>query len=197
MKKLVALVIILASVLAAQDGTPTSPSQGPPYVAYTKLYFYDATPNIEYICAARSQQPTFSWTRALSTLTSIVDSSNTSTVTTSTAHGLSAGAKVTIAGVTTVGGTALNTTFVIQTVGATTTFTITTSGVTDATYTDSGMTLSTTAPRTTAPVWDIVKFVYDATPLLTNMLHAGGKSATNSICANRAVSTGATRIEYQ
>lgn len=195
--KIAALVIGIVSVLGAQDGTAVSPSVGPPYVAYTKLFFYDATPNVEYICTARSQQPTFAWTRALSTLTSIVDSSTTSTVTTSTAHGLSAGAKVTIAGVTTSGGTALNTTFVIQTVGATTTFTITTSGVTDATYTDSTMTLSTTAPRTTAASWDIVKFVYDGTPLLTNMLHAGGKSATNSICGNRAVSTGSTRIEYQ
>jgi hypothetical protein len=195
MNKFLLAVIIGVSALCGQDGTSVSVSEGPPYVAYTSLFFYDATPNLQYICKARSQQPTFSWTRSLNTLTSIADSANTGTVTTSTAHGLSVGNKVTVSGATV--DTDLNGTYVIQTVGSTTTFTITTASVTDATYTEATLAVSTTAARTTAPQWDIVRFTYDGTPLMTNMQHAGGKSATNSICGNRAVTTGSTKVEYQ
>lgn len=198
MKRILSLVILAASAILAQDGTAVSPSQGPPYVAYSSLYFYDGSGNVIYICQARSQQPNFSWTRAATTLTSIVVSSNTGTVTTSTNHGLAVGNKVTVSGATV--DTDLNGTYFIQTVGSATTFTITTANVGNATYNESTLALATTAPRSTANIWDIRKFIYDGSGLLTNFQHA--KGATNagsnaSICDNRATTTGANTIIYQ
>lgn len=194
MKKLLLSVIIFASSLCAQRGIEVNLSQSPPISAYTKLFFYDGSNQLEYVCTALSQQPSFSWTRAASTLTSIVDAANTSTVTTSTAHGLAVGNLVTITGATV--DTDLNGTYFIQTVGSTTTFTITTSGVSDATYTESTLVVATTAPRSSASMWDITKYIYAAT-LMSHAQHAGGKSATNSICDNRAVTTGSTKTTYQ
>ncbi len=190
------LITILFSFRGiAQDGQAVNDSAGPPYVAYSSLYFYDGSGNVIYSCQARSQQPSFPWTRVASTLTSIVVSSNTGTVTTSTAHGLAIGNKVTVTGATVA--SALNGTYVIQTVGSTTTFTITTAAVADGTYNETTLAISTTAPRSSAPVWDIIKYIYNGSGLLTNQQHAFSRSATSSICDNRATTTGATRIDYE
>ncbi len=185
------LLTVVADKLGAQ--TPVNQTAGPPPDAYTSLYFYDGSSNLIYACKAKSQQPVFTWTQG-GTLTSIVDSSNTSTVTTTVAHGLAVGNSITIAGVTT--DTDLNGTYNIQSVGSTTTFTITTANVGDATYTDAGTTVTTTAPRSSAAIWDITKYINTAN-LIGTVQKAGGKAGLNSICDNRATSTGSTKIAYQ
>lgn len=121
----------------------------------TTLMFYSGA-NLAYTCEAPSVQPAYYWSRNNSTLTSIADSSNTSTLTFSAAHGLAKNNKVTISGATIA--TALNGDYIIQTVGSSTTATVTTSGVADATYTESSLRVSTTAPRTTAAIWKVTAF---------------------------------------
>ena len=81
------------------------------------------------------------WTK---TVTSIVDATNTATVTTSTPHGFATGESITIAGVTTAGMTGLNGTFTVTSTGLYT-FTYTSSGVTDGTTTG---TITATPPST-------------------------------------------------
>lgn len=184
--------LLLASVVWGQ-GAAVNQSQANPPDAFTTLLFYDGSNNITYTCKAASQQPSFAWTRALSTLTSIVDAANTSTVTTSTAHGLAVGNLATISGATIA--TALNGTYFTQTVGSTTTFTVTTSGVADATYTEATLSAATTAPRSSAPQWDIFKFITTSSNI-SSIQKAGGKSGRNSICDDKSVTTGSTKITY-
>jgi hypothetical protein len=86
-------------------------------------------------------------------LVSIVNSGTSATVTTSTAHGLSSGNRVSISGA--IGDFDLNGTYFIKASPAptTTTFTITTAGVTDGSYNQTnepGLTLSFGPPRTTS-----------------------------------------------
>lgn len=153
----------------------------------TQRLFYDGSNNVEYVCKASSAQSSFSWTRSASTLTSIADSTNTATVTTSTAHGLdnARGARVTISGAT--GDVDLNGTYLIQTTPSSTTFTITTANVTDATYNESTLVVSTTAPRTTAPVWAVQRLVYDVSNNLTSVAWAGSPQNYSNVCNNRTV----------
>lgn len=177
-----ALAILCAALAYGQEGTPVNVSISAPLVAYSTLFFYSST-DLIYSCRARSFQPTATFARSDSTLTSIVDSSNTSTVTTASAHGLAVNDKVVISGATVA--TALNGTYVIQSVGSTTTFTVTTSGVADATYTESTLKFTTTAPRDTAAIWSITKYTY-VSNAVTAVQWANGTSAPNQICANRA-----------
>ena len=188
MLKAIALALTCAFMTFAQVGADVIVSDGPQRTFHTQLYFRDGSNNTEYACIALRNQPTFTWTVAGSTLTSIVDSSNTATVTTPSAHGLAVGNAVTIAGASDAD---LNKTFYVQTVGSTTTFTITTDSVTDATYT-TGLSLSTRAPRTTAAIWTIQKYSYT-----TTYIDRGQSSPPGSICDNRAVTTGDTKVTYQ
>ncbi len=187
------LLTVVADKLGAQ--TPINPTQGPPPDAYTSLLFYDGSNNLQYVCKAKAQQPSFAWTVADTTLTSIVVLTNTGTVTTSTAHGLAVGNLVTVSGATV--DTDLNGTYFIQTVGSTTTFTITTSAVSNATYTDATLSLATTAPRSTVAIWDMFKFTYTNTTYLAVIQKAKGAAGLNSICGNKAVTTGSTKITWQ
>lgn len=155
----------------------------------TTLTYYDGSSNPEYICIANAYQPTYKYQIALSNLTNIVDSSNTGTVTAAN-HGLAVGNLVTITGATT--DTDLNGTYYVQTVADANTFTITTASVTDATYTDAAMVISTNAPRNTAAIWTILKFSYSGSSPVRSQ-----SSRPNSICANRAVTTGATKVVYE
>ncbi len=197
-------VVLLITVVASaqQGGTPVQPVLYP-YDQPIKFFDYDGSGNLIYTCQTKASGPwnnnsvpsTFSWTRAANTLTSIVDSTNTATVTTSTAHGLQVANAITISGATV--DTDLNGTYYIQTVGSTTTFTITTANVTDATYTESTLAVSSTAPRLTVAIWSIFKFTYNGSNQLTNFQMSNGVPAMNQICANRAVTTGATMIVYK
>lgn len=164
----------------------------------TRLMFYNATThNLEYMCLTPPVGPwglqanvpaSFSWTRSASTLTSIVDATNTSTVTTSTAHGLQIGNSITVSGATV--DTDLNGTYVIQTVPTTTTFTITTANVGDATYTESTLVVTTTAPRSTVGIWAIARYQYtdtnNTTSVTISQWAGNGSGSYNNICDSRA-----------
>jgi hypothetical protein len=184
MKALAVFVITVASLLA-QDGTPVNVSIGAPLVSWSTLYFYSGS-DLAYLCKARSQQPTSTFARSDASLTNIVDATNTSTITTASAHGLAVNDKIVISGATVA--TALNGTYTIVTVGSATTFTITTSGVSDATFTESTLKFTTTAPRDTLAIWSIQKFTYVA-GAITQAQWANGTSAPNQICANRTTLT--------
>lgn len=191
--KLTALMLMLAIGVFGQARGALVTVTNYPTVAPSKFFDYDASGNVIYICYTSPNGPwnnnsvpaSFSWTRTASTLTNIVDSSNTSTVTTSAAHGLSVGNEVVITGATV--DTDLNGTYRIATVPSTTTFTITTSGVTDATYNESTLVVTTAAARLTVAIWTIDAFVYNASNQLINVMTAGGsRESYTKICANRA-----------
>lgn len=155
----------------------------------TVLSYYDGSNNLEYLCMAASYQPTYKYQIALGNLTNLVDATNTGTVTAAN-HGLAVGNLVTITGNAT--DTDLNTSYYIQTVADANTFTITTASVTDATYTDAAMVISTNAPRNTASIWNILKFTYSG-----SLVTRSQSSRPNSICVNRAVTTGTTKTWYE
>lgn len=170
------LLLVVLQSKGQQQGTLVDSNSFPNRTSPSQLFYYDGSNNLTYVCMAGPLQPSFSWTRSATTLTSIVDSGSTSTVTTSTAHGLQVGNQITISGATVA--TALNGSYVIQTVGATTSFTITTSGVGDGTFTESTLAVATTAPRSNALIWTILKMSYNGSNLLTNVQWAQGNSGT-------------------
>lgn len=194
-----AIVFLTALCIQAQDNikgptftlNPAGPSQ-----PITALNFYDGSNNLIYICKAVSQQPQYTWgVTAAPTqggLTSIAVATNVGTATTTTAHGLAVGNKITVAGSTTA---ALNGEYYVQTVGSTTTFTITTAGVSDATYNTAALTVYSTAPRSSASIWEIRKFVYTSSNLTAQQVANNGSMV--GVCDNRATTTGATTTYYQ
>jgi hypothetical protein len=187
---LIFCLIPLVQISQAQTGF--RPPSGPPQFAYEELYYRDASNNIEYICWAQplqslytifhvtgaSSSAPFSGTAA--NLTSIADSTNTATVTTSAAHGLRVGQRITVAGATI--DTDLNGTYTILTTASTTTFTFTSASVSDATYTEATLYVTTNYTRDSQRVWSIQKFYYTTTYLdrvawahpATGSLTAGG-----------------------
>lgn len=202
-----ALILLLFSALAAFAQTQGQPVTitNYPVDQPTEFHDIDANGNELYVCYAKAKGPwnvgssqtaaTFTWTKAATTLTSIAVATNVGTVTTSTAHGLMIGNTVTVSGATV--DTDLNATYKVLTIPSSTTFTITTVNVADATYTDAGLTMTTNAPRLTAPIWSILKKNFDGSNHLVSRLWANGTPAqANQICANRAVTTGATSIPY-
>lgn len=204
MKLFAALLFLSCAGLAQQTGTPVTTTSYP-HDSPTIFMDYDGSGNNIYNCYARpvvnytpitgsSATMSFQWTFAGSTLTSIVDSSNTSTVTTPSAHGLQVGNLVVISGTSS---SALNASYYVQTVPSTTTFTVTTSGVADATYT-TGAVLSTRAPLLTQPIWSIEKITYNSSnKSVADQWALGAPGNFTNICANRATTTGATMITYQ
>lgn len=189
---LLAMAVSLAYGQGANfDGTPARLSDSPNDRNYVIKYSYDVNGRIEYIGRASRDQREYSWTVSSGRLVSIVVVSNTATITTLAAHGLTAGNKVTVAGVT--GDTDLNDTYYVQTTPTDTTFTITTDSVTAATYANSAAVVRSTAARVTDTCWFIEKFLYDGSGNLTDRQ----TSDFNQIWANRAVTTGDTRITYQ
>jgi len=196
--KLLTLFALFAGIaLAQQQGAPVTITNYP--TDQPTLWFdYDGSNNPIYECLAKPKGPwsssgsptvpaTFSWTRAASTLTSIVVSSNTGTATTSTAHGLQVGQAVTVSGATV--DTDLNGVYVIQTVGSSTTFTITTVAVANATYNESTLVVTTSAPRLTAAIWSITRMQYSGSNLISKQWSNGLPATMNQICANRTTLT--------
>ena len=178
--------ISLANSLYAQaGGSPVVVMRTQPT---TVLNFYDGSGNLEYVCTTSYPATRTVFSVAASTLTSIVDSSNTSTLTIPS-HGLAVNNQITIAGAT---DTDLNTTFIVQTVSDANTITITTSSVTDTTYNEAALTVTTTAPRSSAAIWQITKFTYSGSSQIRKQ-----NSRPNQICDNRAVSTGTTKVAYE
>lgn len=173
------------------DGTPVRLSDSPNDRNYVIKYSYDGSGRIEYIGRAARNQPEYSWTVSSGRLVSIVVVSNTATITTASAHGLTNANKVTISGVT--GDTDINKTYYVQTTPTDTTFTVTVASVTAATYNNSAAAVRTTAARVYADCWFIEKFLYDGSGNLTDRQ----TSDFNQIWADRAVTTGDTKVTYQ
>lgn len=122
-----------------------------------------------------------------SALTSVVDSSNTATIT-APLHGLAVGNEVCITGAADAD---LNVCMYIQTVTDENIFTVTTASVTDNSYA-SGLTMTTRAPRNTDPIWKITKCSYSS-----GLLVRVQTSTPTSVWANRAVTTGSTKTFYR
>jgi hypothetical protein len=156
--------------------------QGPPPSAYEKLFFYDGSNNLQYICMAQQNQRANSYSVSGSTLTSIVVATNVGTVTFGTAPGLYVGARITVSGSTTA---ALNGAYQVTAVSGAT-VTITTSGVSDATYSNAALTVTTNNPLTGAAIWAIQVFSYNVSNQLIDAHWAGGSAGEAFACSNRA-----------
>lgn len=183
--KLLTFLFLSALTAFSQVGPETNPTIGPAQTGYTSLSFRDGSNNEQYLCKAKSTQPSFAWTRSAATLTSIAVATNVGTVTTSTNHGLAVGNRVFITGATVDTDLNVNAGYIVATVGSATTFTIATSAVADATYTESTLIVSTTAPRSSAAMWSIWKKFYTTT-YMDRQAWAEGSTNEGAICDNRA-----------
>ncbi len=199
------LLGLLALGLSAQDnyqGVITRQS-GYPAVEPTK-HLFNTNGLVTYICFASPLQTPgnlfHTWRVSDLSLTSIVVNANVATVTTAAPHGLVTGNAVTVSGSTTA---ALNGVHYYITTTGTATFTFATSGVGNATFANAALAVTAEAPSEIDPVWSIEFFQYDANNAVTLPLwgydvnNQGGAAGYNQICANRAVTTGATRIYYK
>ena len=159
-KYLLGMLLLCASALA-QPTQNVAIAKSPASPAITRLYFYTAGGNPQYICTTPSLQALYTWAVTPSsqqgTLTNIVVSANVGTATTAANHGLAVNNVVVVSGSTTA---ALNGTYIIQSVPSATTFTITTSGVSNATYSNAAMIMTTTSPRSNALIWSIEQYTY-------------------------------------
>jgi hypothetical protein len=165
------------------EGPIVNQSAGPPVSAWTALYFYNATPSLEYICLARSKQPEKVFARSDNSLTSIAVSSNVATATKAIAHGLQIGNRIVVSGATV--DVDLNGGYVIATVPSTKTYTFATAGVGDATYTEATLQIAVTAPRTTEPIWAINLYQYSGSDL-THSQWADGNTVDDNVCDDHA-----------
>jgi hypothetical protein len=194
--RLLRLALLLPLMLAAQQATDF-PSDGPPRFSWEAKLTPSATVP-DYYCIARGQNGTtiFSVNTAASTpaqpdgtlvhLTNIVVSggAGSAVATTTQAHGLDVGHRITVAYSAT---TNLNGNFTIASVPSSTTFQFVTNPIAaNGTYTDVLLQIRTTAPRTTMPVWAIQKFFYGTPPAMARIMWAWGETTMNKVCANAA-----------
>jgi hypothetical protein len=172
----VALLFLFQPSWGQSDGTIVNQTVGPPPIAYSSLYFYDASNNLQYLCSARSKQ-----TRAATLTVTGVTSANPAEFTV-TAHGLQSGNQITVAGATG-DWTEINGTHIV-TVTAANTFTIAvdTTGNAGTTF---GAT-TTMASQSSQPQWAIQKFTYDVGNKLTISQWAAGTTGLTQVCDNRA-----------
>lgn len=152
-------------------------SDGPPPRAWTKVYAYDASGNLEYEGWAESTQDWTEWNVASARLTSIVDVGTTSTATFGAAHGLEVEHEIEVKNAS---ASALNGTFKVATVPLTTTITFTTSGVADATYNNNPLMIRSRAPRKNDAIWVIKKYFY-TTGNLVGIKWAKGQAQTPNL----------------
>ncbi len=186
MKRILLIAATVAS-LVAQEGQPVNMSISAPTVGYSNLFFYSGS-DLQYICKAKSLQPTatFAITPAAPTpyvLTSIVVLTNVGTVTTVSDNGLKVNDRIVISGATV--DTDLNGVYKVATVTNSKVFTLATTSVGNNTYNEATLQFTTTAPRTTMPIWSIAKFT-SVTSQITASQWANGTSGTTQICDNRS-----------
>ncbi len=191
MRTILALMLVCVCAFGqTSDGPTYVKSQGVPAEKWTTMLAYDGSDNLEYVGIARSDQKKDQvFSINASTLTNCIDSTNTLTCTTPSAHGLNVSNLVCFTGAADAD---LNVCLYIQTVGSTTTFTATTASVTDTTYSAAGFQFTTRAPRTTDPIWTITKLSYTGTNLIRKQ-----QSPAGAIWDNRATTTGSTKVSYQ
>lgn len=181
-------VLMLIGAVRAHGQTPNVViSELPPEIPQTTKLYYDGSNRVEYICRASGWRNQIQWSISGGTLINVVVSAGVTTVTTSSAHGITAGSEITISGSST---TSLNTTFTVTTVGSSTTMALNKS-MPDGTYAEQGLRVTATQPRTSAAIWTIQKFIYSGSNLVSRL-----SSKPGQICDNRAV-TGTSQIAYQ
>ena len=190
--KAILIALLLTVSAMAQEGTVVNQTEGPPPGGYTDLFTYDGSNLPIYACRAKAIQPPYAASVAGATMTNIIVAANVGTVTWTT-HGLKIGNRVTVAGATDAD---LNKAYYVQTTADANTFTITVADVSADTYT-TGVTITTTAPRSTAAVWSILKYTYSGTNLISKQWASGSPEKMVNICANQAVTTGATMVTFQ
>jgi hypothetical protein len=178
------MLLVALSLPAFAQCTVGSQSPAAPQQNCAVTMYYSGT-DLIYICSANAIQPTATFYKSSTTLTSIVVATNVGTITFSSTSYLWIGALVTVAGSTT---SALNATYKVTAVSGSTA-TITTSGVSDGTYNNAALTVSTQSPLLNSLVWAIQALTYDGSHNLTGIYWAGPISASiphNLACSNRA-----------
>lgn len=179
------LLLLACAMPAWAQGPAVNQVDDPPPNAAQKLFYYDGSNNLQYICWARQRDPIATFQRRSdSTLTNIVVLTNVGTVTTAGAHGLYIGARVTISGASV--DTDLNANYTVATVPSSTTYTIATASVGNATYTESTLVIATNSPMTTLARWGIEILTYNGSNYLTGKYWAGASTAYNLACTDRA-----------
>lgn len=175
--------LILSAACFGQYAPEYVQSQTNPNLPITTLYYRDGSNNVQYVCKALSNQPSYSWTwgglSGTGTISTISVSSNVATITFSSAHGLSSTNRIILGTATTA---SLSGTYV-ATVTSTTAVTIPTSGVADGSYTvitDPNLNINTIAPRTTASYWSVYQLFYTTTYVDKQSWANGTTSFTNS-----------------
>lgn len=193
-------LIALSLCACAFGQSPVTLTDQPAPEALERLHYRDGSSNYEYECVAKARSATSYFTRSASTslqpgttiatatLTSIVVLTNVATATTSGAHGLRIGARVTVLGATVdedLGSSAVPKNYTIASVPSSTTFTFATSSVADATYNESTLYFSTQQPRSNSNAWAIVKRFYTTT-YIDREFPAYGSNGMDKACDSRA-----------
>lgn len=175
--------------LLAQEGQNVNISQGPPVVPYQKLFFYDGSNRLEYVCMAigpSREYTTFSITGATSANPAVFTASGYGLY---TADALTR-SKVTISGAGSPW-TAINTSWLVLPVNATTFQLL--SPTTGTAFDGSALgawsgtaTASTNAPRTNIGMWAIQRLTYNGAGNTTSVMWANTGSLVRNKCDDRA-----------
>lgn len=191
--KRVIIALALCACASAQN-TSVRTSDRPAQEGNELLVYRDGGSNVEYLCYADSPNATSIFavtasgsvqpntTIAIANITSIVVSTNTATLTTTQAHGLRVGARITVSGATV--DTDLNGAYTVATVGSGTTLTFTTASVANATYNEATLLVRTNAPRSNSKVWSIQRNFYTSTSF-DRAVWAWGSPAAEFACDSR------------
>ena len=186
------LLLILSFSPAFGQSTQVNLYGGLPTTSTTKLLFYDGAGNIQYLCVANSVQAATTFPIASATTAS------EAVFTVTAGHKIyysatgSMSPQATITGAT---GTwaPVNGRWILVPQSDTTFKLYSLAGVVldSSGFTTGGVsasTASTTAPRIDQPVWGMMRFLYDATPNLTQV-QAAWNGGMRSVCADRAAAT--------
>lgn len=186
-KRMISLMItlFLVAMAAFAQGPTVTLSGGNSAQAFTSSNTFSGT-NLTFRCKAKANAVAEETWAISGTLTSIAVSTNVGTVTTTVAHGLRVGNKITVSGVLVGDDLDLNGIYIIQTVGAATTFTIATVDVSDGTYNTAGTQFVSSDPRTSSAIWSIQKFTYDGSNNLTTEMWADGNTSFDNVCDDQA-----------
>ena len=176
-------------MLLAQEGQNVNISQGPPVVPYQKLFFYNGSGLLEYVCMAIGPG------RETTTFTITGATSATPAVFTASGYGLYTANALTRSKITVSGAaapwTGINGSWLVSPVNATTFQLL---SPTTGTAFDGGAlgawsgtaTASTNAPRTNIGMWAIQRLTYDGGGKTTSVMWANTGSLVRNKCDDRA-----------
>lgn len=175
--------------LMAQEGQNVNISQGPPVVPYQKLFFYDGSDRLEYVCMAIGPS------RETTTFTITGATSANPAVFTAAGHGLYTAdalprSKVIVSGAGSPW-TAINASWLVAAVNSTTFLLL--SPITGTAFDGSALgawsgtaTASTNAPRTNIGMWAIQRLTYSGTNKTKSVMWANTGSLVRNKCDDRA-----------